>query len=63
MASVSPSCSQQAAHEMGIEFICRDLSLMSRPTWSGAEMNGKTTIYLPPDFLPPAEKGSWRSRS
>ena len=49
---------EQAAAEMGIDFIVRDLSLMEPPDLVGIpRMNGKTTKYLPPDFLPTGGKG------
>jgi MoxR-like ATPase len=49
---------EQAADQMGIKFISRDLSLMEPPDLIGLpKMNGKTTKYLPPEFLPTAGKG------
>ena len=49
---------EQAAAEMGIKFISRDLSLMEPPDLIGLpKMNGKTTKYLPPAFLPTSGKG------
>lgn len=49
---------EQAAKELEIEFICRDLSLMEPTDLVGLpKMNGKTTKYLPPDFLPTGGKG------
>lgn len=44
---------KQAADELGIGFICRDLSLMEPPDLVGLpKANGKTTQFLPPEFLP-----------
>lgn len=44
---------QQAANEMGIDFICRDLSLMEPTDLVGLpKAKGRNTIYLPPEFLP-----------
>ena len=49
---------QEAAAAMGIDFISRDLSLMEPPDLVGLpKMNGKTTIYLPPKFLPTSGSG------
>jgi MoxR-like ATPase len=49
---------EQAAAEMGIDLIVRDLSLMEPPDLVGIpRINGKTTKYLPPDFLPTGGKG------
>ena len=49
---------EEAAAEMGIKFISRDLSLMEPPDLIGLpKMNGKTTKYLPPEFLPTDGKG------
>ena len=49
---------EAAATEMGIGYVCRDLSLMEPPDLIGLpEKNGKTTKYLPPDFLPTTGKG------
>jgi MoxR-like ATPase len=49
---------EQAAAEMGIQFISRDLSLMEPPDLIGLpKMNGRTTKYLPPEFLPTNGKG------
>ncbi|MAD80299.1 MAG: hypothetical protein CMJ50_05560 [Planctomycetaceae bacterium] len=49
---------EQAAKELGIAFIVRDLSLMEPPDLIGLpKMSGRTTMYLPPDFLPKGGKG------
>ena len=49
---------EHAAAEMGIGFICRDLSLMEPPDLIGLpKMNGEATVYLPPAFLPKSGKG------
>lgn len=49
---------KQAADVLGIDFIVRDLSLMEPPDLVGIpRMNGKTTKYLPPEFLPTRGKG------
>lgn len=49
---------KQAAAELGIQFISRDLSLMEPPDLVGLpKLNGKSTTYLPPDFLPTSGKG------
>jgi hypothetical protein len=48
----------QAAVELGIGYCCRDLSLMEPPDLIGLpKMDGATTRYLPPAFLPVAGKG------
>jgi len=42
-----------AAKDMGLNFISRDLSLMESPDLVGLpKMDGETTRYLPPSFLP-----------
>lgn len=47
----------QAAREMNIGFVCRDLSLMEAPDLLGLpKITGKNTVYAPPQFLP--TKGS-----
>ena len=44
---------EQAAMEMGIGVVCRDLSLMEPPDLVGLpKLEGETTKYLPPAFLP-----------
>jgi hypothetical protein len=49
---------EQAAEELGIEYLWRDLSLMEPPDLVGLpKLDGKTTKYLPPDFLPTSGKG------
>ena len=49
---------RHAAAELGIAFISRDLSLMEPPDLIGLpKMNGTTTMYLPPAFLPTGGKG------
>jgi hypothetical protein len=49
---------KQAAEELGIGYISRDLSLMEPTDLTGLpKMNGATTKYLPPDFLPISGKG------
>jgi hypothetical protein len=49
---------EQAAAELGIDFICRDLSLMEPPDLVGLpKMDGPVTRYLPPAFLPPDGRG------
>jgi hypothetical protein len=49
---------EQAAKELGIDCIVRDLSLMEPPDLIGlpAQQNGRT-CYLPPSFLPDSGKG------
>jgi hypothetical protein len=49
---------QQAAADMNIGFISRDLSLMEPPDLVGLPtMDGGVTRYLPPQFLPTRGKG------
>ena len=49
---------EQAAAELGIGYICRDLSLMEPPDLTGLpKMDGEVTRYLPPAFLPTGGKG------
>jgi hypothetical protein len=49
---------EQAAREMGIGYICRDLSLMEPPDLVGLpKLDGNVTRYLPPAFLPTEGKG------
>ena len=49
---------KQAATELGIGYITRDVSLMEPPDLVGLpKMNGATTKYLPPDSLPKNGKG------
>jgi hypothetical protein len=49
---------QQAAEELGIDYICRDLSLMEPPDLIGLpKLDGNVTKYLPPAFLPTEGKG------
>ena len=49
---------EQASHELGIDFISRDLSLMEPPDLIGLpKADGKTTKFLPPDFLPQSGQG------
>jgi MoxR-like ATPase len=49
---------KQAAHKLGVQFICRDLSLMEPPDLMGLpQVNGQSTVYLPPDFLPRSGRG------
>ncbi len=49
---------KQAAIELGVDFVVRDLSLMEPTDLIGLpKMNGKTTIYLPPEFLPRSGQG------
>jgi len=48
----------QAATQLGVEYICRDLSLMEPPDLIGLpKMDGMATRYLPPAFLPVEGKG------
>jgi len=48
----------QAAREMGIQIICRDLSLMEPPDLVGMPSTRESrTIYYPPAFLPRDGKG------
>lgn len=49
---------EQAARELGIGFICRDLSLLEPPDLIGLPRpDGKVTSYFPPAFLPTGGKG------
>jgi hypothetical protein len=49
---------EQAAVEMGIGFICRDLSLLEPPDLLGIpRIEGEKTKYCPPGFLPTEGKG------
>jgi AAA domain (dynein-related subfamily) len=49
---------EQAAAELEIDYCCRDLSLMEPPDLVGMpKLEGKTTQFLPPDFLPTSGKG------
>lgn len=49
---------EQAAEEIGIGFICRDLSLMEPTDLVGMpKANGQATTFLPPEFLPKIGKG------
>ncbi len=49
---------EQAASELGVGCVVRDLSLMEPPDLIGLpEKKGGRTIYLPPDFLPDDGKG------
>jgi MoxR-like ATPase len=49
---------KQAADELGIDFIVRDLSLMEPTDLVGLpKMDGAVTRYLPPSFLPTAGRG------
>src|SRR5262249_48906663 len=49
---------EQAAAELGIGYIVRDLSLMEPPDLVGMpKSDGKVTRYLPPAFLPTDGKG------
>jgi MoxR-like ATPase len=49
---------RQAAMELGIDSIERDLSLMEPPDLVGLpKTSGKSTIFLPPEFLPRSGKG------
>jgi MoxR-like ATPase len=48
----------QAARELGIGYISRDLSLMEPPDLVGMpRLDGKVTRYLPPAFLPTKGRG------
>jgi MoxR-like ATPase len=48
----------QAAAELGIDYTCRDLSLLEPPDLVGLpKMDGSVTRYLPPSFLPTAGRG------
>jgi MoxR-like ATPase len=49
---------ETAAEEIGIKAIVRDLSLMEPPDLVGLpRAAGKTTVFLPPKFLPTRGKG------
>ena len=49
---------EQAASELGIGCVVRDLSLMEPPDLIGLpEKKGARTVYLPPGFLPDGGKG------
>jgi hypothetical protein len=49
---------EQASAEMDIGYICRDLSLMEPPDLVGLpKLDGRSTQYLPPAFLPTTGKG------
>jgi hypothetical protein len=49
---------EQAAKELGIGYITRDLSLMEPTDLTGLpKIDGVTTKYLPPDFLPTCANG------
>jgi len=49
---------EQSAEELGIDYICRDLSLMEPPDLVGMpKIDEETTRYLPPAFLPRTGKG------
>lgn len=49
---------EQAAAELEIDYRCRDLSLMEPPDLVGMpKLEGNTTRFLPPDFLPTGGKG------
>ena len=48
----------QAAAELGIDYLCRDLSLMEPPDLVGLpRLDGPVTRYSPPSFLPAGGKG------
>jgi hypothetical protein len=48
----------RAAIDLRIGFLSRDLSLMEPPDLVGMpKMDGKTTLFLPPDFLPRSGEG------
>lgn len=48
----------QAARELGIRSICRDLTLMEPPDLVGLpKLDGKVTRFFPPAFLPTGGKG------
>lgn len=50
--------SEQAARDLGVGFICRDLSLMEPPDLIGLpKMEQGMTYYYPPSFLPRDGKG------
>lgn len=49
---------EQAAKELNISYICRDLSLMEPPDLVGMpKLDGGVTRFLPPSFLPTEGKG------
>ncbi|HEY7328622.1 MAG TPA: AAA family ATPase [Gemmataceae bacterium] len=49
---------EQAAAELEIDYRCRDLSLMEPPDLVGMpKLEGNTTRFLPPNFLPTSGKG------
>jgi hypothetical protein len=49
---------EQAAEELGVGFICRDLSLMEPPDLVGIpRTDGSVTRYAPPSFLPTDGRG------
>lgn len=49
---------EQAALELGIRFICRDLSLMEPIDLIGSPKTRRiSTVHLPPSFLPTTDKG------
>ena len=49
---------EAAAKELGIDYICRDLSLMEPPDLIGLpKLDGGVTRFLPPSFLPTKGKG------
>lgn len=49
---------RQAAHELSVDCIVRDLSLMEPTDLTGLpKAKGQTTTYLPPEFLPRAGRG------
>jgi MoxR-like ATPase len=49
---------QQAADDLGIGFVCRDLSLMEPPDLTGLpRIEGSRTAYSPPKFLPQKGQG------
>lgn len=49
---------QQAANELGVRFVCRDLSLMEPTDLVGLpKAKGQATTFLPPDFLPREGRG------
>jgi hypothetical protein len=49
---------EQAAKEVGIGYICRDLSIMEPCDLAGLpKLHGETTKYSPPSFLPIEGRG------
>lgn len=49
---------EQTAAELGIGLIVLDLSLLEPPDLIGLpKLNGKTTVFVPPDFLPTSGRG------